>query len=170
MFFSRTHTYHFPVQKKELTNRLLGKHVKIHNLDFEVLEHDSSLQIIPHAEQVETIKTLPITRINLIEENNGTKAIVKFKMRRLDSGGPMLIIIFSSFMFIAAAILFMVAEQERTLSYTLAGISIFTLVLFTIRMQTGYFDYVRKIAAYVKSRGSVAKPEEVEKEAAVAAM
>ena len=75
-------------------------------------------------------------------------------MRKLDSGGPMLVIIFCAFMLIAATVLFMVQDAEPPLPYTLAGISTFTLIVFSIRMQTGYFDYVRKIRAICKEQGS----------------
>lgn len=159
MLFTRTHKYVFPISKDDLTNRLVGKHVKIHDLDFEVLEKGASLSIIPHAEQVVAIKTLPITRVDLVAEGSKTRAVITFKMRRFDSGGPMLIIIFCTFMLIAAAVLFNVAGEERTLSYTLVGISAAILVLFSIRMQTGYFDYIRKIRAYVKSKGEQANAD-----------
>jgi hypothetical protein len=122
-------------------------------LDFEVLEKGPSLSIIPHAEQEVAIKTLPITHIDLREEGGKTKVVITFKMRRFDSGGPMLVLIFCSFMLIASAVLFMVKDAERSLPYTLAGISLSILIIFSIRMQTGYFDYIRKIRAYVKSKG-----------------
>jgi hypothetical protein len=154
MFFTRTHKYHFPIPKEDLKKRLLGKHVKIHNLDFEVLEKGPLLQIIPHAEQIVAIKTLPITNVDLKDEGNGTKVTIKFSMRKFDSGGPMLVLIFSSFMLIAAAVLFMVKDAEPALPFTLAGISVFTLTVFSIRMQTGYFDYMRKIRAYIKGRAT----------------
>ena len=159
MLFTRTHKYTFAVSKEELTGRLLGKHVKIHDLDFEVLEKGSALSIIPHAEQVVAIKTLPITSVDLIADGKNTKAVITFKMRGFDSGGPMLVIIFCSFMLIAAAVLFNVAGEEKTLSYTLVGISAAIIVIFSIRMQTGYFDYIRKIRAYVKSKGEQSEAE-----------
>ena len=37
--------------------RLLGKHVKVHNLDFEVSEKDRIIRVIPHAEQENEIRT-----------------------------------------------------------------------------------------------------------------
>ena len=159
MFFTRTHSYTFNISKQHLQTRLLGRHVKIHDLDFEVLEKGSLLEIIPHAEQVHAIKTLPVTSLDLREQGGKTKVVVTFRMRKFDSGGPMLIIIFCSFMLIAAGVLFMVPNAERALPYTLAGISAFTLILFSIRLQTGYFDYIRKIRAYVKSKGDQAVAE-----------
>ena len=155
MFFTRTHTYHFSLSKEELKNRLVGKHVRIHNLDFEVLETDDKLSIIPHAEQVEAIKTLPITTISFKEAGNKTKVSVTSKMRQLDSGGPFLIVIFCSFMFIASLILFNMGT-EPGVAYTLFGISVFIFTLFCIRMQMGYFDYVHKVRAYVKSKAEPA--------------
>ena len=98
MFFTRTHRYNFPISKEDLKNRLIGKHVKIHNLDFEVMEKDNSISIIPHAEQVETIKTLPITKVVLKEVGGKTSVTITSKIRKLDAGGPFLVVIFCGFM------------------------------------------------------------------------
>jgi len=159
MFFTRTHSYTFRTSKQHLQSHLTGRHVKIHNLDFEILEKDGILQIIPHAEMVQAIKTLPVTNIDLREQGDKTKAVITFRMRKFDAGGPMLIIIFCTFMLIAAGVLFMVPGADRALPYTMAGISVFTLAMFSIRLQTGYFDYIRKIRAYVKSKGDQAAAE-----------
>lgn len=158
MFFTRTTRYHFPVSKSELKSRLIGKHVKIHNLDFEIFEDGASLTIAPHAEQINTIKTLPVTSVELREEGNGTKAIITSRMRKLDSGGPQLIVIFCSFMFIASFIMLFVGK-EPLITYTLLSIGTFILAIFSLRMQTGYFDYVRKVRSYVKDRGMGAAAE-----------
>jgi hypothetical protein len=64
MLFTRTLRYHSSLPKEDFMSRLTGKHVKIHNMDFEVLEKENCFTIIPHAEQVEAIKSLPITNVN----------------------------------------------------------------------------------------------------------
>jgi hypothetical protein len=151
--FTRTTRYHFPITKAELKSRLIGKHLKIHNLDFEVFENGGYLTIAPHAEQINTIKTLPVTNVELVEEGNGTKAIITSKMRKLDSGGPQLVVIFCSFLFIASFILLYVGD-EKLITFTLLSIGSIILAIFSLRMQTGYFDYVRKVRAYVKDRAS----------------
>ena len=153
MFFTRTHSYKFSVSSDDLKDRLIGKHVKIHNLDFEVLEKDESISIIPHAEQETAIKTLPITQVDLKGDGNKTKVVITSRMRKLDLGGPMLVVIFCGFLFGASTVLFFAAPNEHQITYTLLGIGLFTFIVFTIRMQMGYFDYVRKVRAYVKSRG-----------------
>ena len=152
MFFTRTQHYKFPISKEDLKDRLIGKHVKIHNLDFEILEKDHTLSIIPHAEQVNAIKTLPITQLDLKEVGGKTDVVMTSKMRKLDSGGPLLIVIFCGFMLGASVVLFFAAPNEHQITYTLLGIGLSIFIVFTIRMQMGYFDYVRKIRAYVKSR------------------
>jgi hypothetical protein len=151
MFFTRTHTYRFSVTKEDLKNRLIGRHVKIHNLDFEVLDKDHKLSIVPHAEQITEIKTLPITSIVFNDEGGKTKVIIRSKMRQLDLGGPYLITIFCLFMFIASLVLFKIAN-EPFIAYTLLGLSVGIFTIFWIRLEIGYFDYVRKIRAYVKSK------------------
>ncbi len=156
MFFTRTHTFHFSMGKDELTEQLMGKHVKIHNLDFEVVEDEGMLMIIPHAEQVTEIKTLPVTSVSMTTEGSKTKTVIKSKMRPLDSGGPFLIMIFCIFMFIASMILLQVESNDHVIAYTLFGMSVGIFSIFWIRLEMGYFDYVRKIRAYVKSKGNPA--------------
>src|ERR1022692_2027243 len=106
MFFTRTHSCVIQVPKKDLIKHLLGRHVKIHNLDFEIYEEDGFLNIISHTEQEESIKTLPNTKIELIDLGNKTKVISTFSMRQIDSGGPFLIVIFCAFLLISDAVLF----------------------------------------------------------------
>ncbi len=153
MFFTRTHKYYLTIPKEEFKNRLVGKHVKIHDLDFEVIEDDYSLTIIPHTEQVNAIKTLPITYVDIKEENSKTKVTVTSEMRKVDAGGPQLIMVFCTFLAIASVVLFFTASEIK-ITLTFAGISALIFTVFWFRMQTGYFDYVRKIRAYVKSKDS----------------
>ena len=120
-------------------------------MDFEVYEKDQSLRIIPHAEQAEGIKTLPITRVEMKEEGNKMNVVIISKMRRLDSGGPMLLMFFCTFLIIASLIL-MAVDGEPKLTFSLLGAGTGILVLFFVRMQMGYFDYIRKIRDYVKSQ------------------
>lgn len=157
MFFTRTHSYKFSASTQDLKDRLVGKHVKIHNLDFEVLEKDQSLSIIPHAEQVDAIKTLPITQVDFKQVGDKTKVVITSRMRKLDIGGPMLVVIFCGFLLGASIVLFFAAPNELQITYTLLGIGLFTFIVFTIRMQMGYFDYVRKVRAYVKERSEAVK-------------
>jgi hypothetical protein len=150
MLFKTIHTYHFPVRKEELKSRLVGRHVNIHNLDFEVLDKDPKLTIIPHAEEIESIKTLPITSVVFDDEGNTTKVVVTSRMRQIDSGGPILIVAFCAFILVASFL--MLKYREPNAAYTLMGISLLILTLFCIRLQTGYFDYVRKVHSYIKSK------------------
>ncbi|MCD6012450.1 MAG: hypothetical protein K0Q79_2312 [Flavipsychrobacter sp.] len=152
MFFTRTHTYHFPVPKDDLKNRLIGRHVKIHDLDFEIMDRDEKLTIIPHAEQISDIKTLPITSVEMNEAGGKTKVKVTSRMRALDSGGPILIVIFCAFMLVASMVMYFIGEP--LVCYTLLGISAGIFTIFWIRLETGYFDYVRKVHAFVKEKAN----------------
>jgi len=153
MFFTRSHTFNSPVSKKELQKRLLGDHVRIHNLDFEILERDHVMLIMPYSEQEESIKTLPITDVEVKEEGSQSKITLTSKMRPADSGGPYLILIFCFFLFAASFILHMVDKNgDWLVTYILLGIDAFIFSMFLYRLQTGYFDYVRKVHGYVKGK------------------
>lgn len=153
VIFSRTYKYHSQSSEKDIKGRLLGQHMKVHDMDFEVSEKGKMLKIIPHAETTTAIKTLPITHIEFEGKNGKTKVVISTKMRRIDSGGPVLIMVFVSFLVIAALLLMFLGEGKYdTYAYTFGGIGIVIFAIFWTRMQTGYFDYVRKIRDFVKKQ------------------
>ncbi len=155
MFFTRTQKYQSQVPTEDFKSRLIGDHVKIHNMDFEVYERGQSLKIVPHAEQVEDLKTLPITDVQIRRDGKNTEVVITSKIRKLDYGGPQLIMLFCAFLLIASIALMMVG-RERMEIYTLLSICTIVFGIFWVRMEMGYFDYVRKIRNYIKSRTELA--------------
>jgi hypothetical protein len=151
MFFTRTQKFESPIAKDDFKNRLIGNHVKIHDLDFEVYEQEQKLTIAPHAEQVTDIKTLPITNVDIRQDGNTTHVVITSKIRMLDYGGPLLVVLFCIFLFAASIILYFVG-REFTIASTMLAISTLVFTVFWVRMEMGYFDYVRKIRQYVKTR------------------
>lgn len=149
MFFTRKHLCQSSLPQEELKRRLIGNHVKIHNLDFEIMEREESLHIIPHAEQVDAIKTLPITSVEMQSSGGSTKVIITSRIRPLDLGGPQLIMILCALLLIVAGVLYYFKEQ--LISAIVFGVFVSIVTIFWIRMEMGYFDYVRKVRAYVKN-------------------
>jgi len=153
MIFSRTFRYHSTMSADQIKDRLIGKHVTVHNLDFEVSEKDHAIKIFPHAEQIKDIKSLPVTRVELNDKGDKTQVVINSKMREIDSGGPTIVIFFCSFMLLGALCFYVFGKQEFSMfTYTLSGIALVILAIFLVRMQTGYYDYVRKIRKYVKEQ------------------
>lgn len=153
MIFSRTYRLTSSMKAEDIKGRLLGKHLQVHKLDFEVSEKDRMLKIIPHAETVTDIKTLPITHIKFKGSGDKTQVLVSSKMRKIDSGGPMLIVIFCFFLIVAGVIAYVShPEANMAISFTLAGIGLAIFLIFWMRMQTGYFDYIRKIKDFIKKQ------------------
>lgn len=150
MFFTRTHRYTTLIAKEDLRNRLLGQHLTVHKLDFEVLDDDGIIRVIPHAEEIEEIKTLPITSIRFVQDGKTTKVEIKSKMRKFDAGGPLILVLFCLFLIVFSVVLFF-ASKDGTLSYMLLAFGVVILTIFWIRMELGYFDYVRKIHTYLKA-------------------
>lgn len=151
MLFTRTQRFHSSLPKEVFVNRLIGNHVKIHDMDFEIFERGNSLRVIPHAENIDSIKTLPITHIALENKGQETDVVITSHMRALDSGGPQVIMAFCLFLMMASVILLFVDGQPQ-ITYTLMGIGLLIFSVFCVRLQMGYFDYVRKISDYIKSR------------------
>jgi cbb3-type cytochrome oxidase subunit 3 len=155
MIFKKTYRYQSNMSKDEIKSRLLGKHVQIHKLDFEIMEDEDEILIVPHTEQVEAVKTLPMTRVELQTNNDKTNIKIKCKMRDIDSGGPYLLITFTFFMFLGGVVIYIYGGMGKgeyaSLSYTMLGISVSIFTIFLIRMQSGYFDYVKKVRDYVKN-------------------
>jgi hypothetical protein len=150
MFFTRTQRYRNPAGIDACRTKLLGKHLTIHDLDFEVQEHGKKLRIIPHAEKIKDLRTLPITDVIFNGDGANSEVVVKTKIRRLDYGGPLLIMLFCGFLVLASCVLLFVG-RERMEIYTLLGVSLLIYTIFWYRMRKGYYDYVRKISDYIRN-------------------
>jgi hypothetical protein len=151
MIFNRTYRYNTPLSMEDIKQRLLGKHIQVHHLDFEITEKEKMLRIIPHAEDTNGIKTLPITHLEMRSGNAGTKVILTSKPRRIDVGGPYLIVIFCLFCVLGASGFYLINPRE---SYwpplSMVGVGVLIFIIFWVRMEAGYFDYTRKIRDFVK--------------------
>lgn len=152
MIFNRTYRYSSALTAEAIKSRLVGSHLQVHHMDFEVLEKENMLRIIPHAEEANGVKTLPITHVEFNGAGNNTKVVISSKPRRIDIGGPYLIVIFCLFAVAGGTILYLVNENEsiwQPLAMMITGLFVF--IVFWLRMETGYFDYVRKIRNHIKS-------------------
>ncbi len=65
MIFTRTYRYQTSLKIDDIKRRLLGQHVKIHNLDFEVMEKDEMIKVVPYAEQDAISARCPSPTFNL---------------------------------------------------------------------------------------------------------
>jgi hypothetical protein len=152
MIFNRTYRYNTPLSMEDIKQRLLGQHIQVHHMDFEITEKEKMLKIIPHAEEANGIKTLPITHVEMQGMGaSGTKVIVSSKPRRIDVGGPYLIVIFCLFCILGASGFYIINPRESywpSLAMIAVGVIIF--IIFWLRMEAGYFDYTRKIRDFVK--------------------
>lgn len=156
MIFKRTYRYQTALPIADIKNKLVGKHIKTHHMDFEISEKDGVIRVIPHAETDAGVKTLPITHVNMDGKGGKTGLKISSKMRRIDAGGPYLISIFCSFLIIAAIMFFVFGTQEHRLyTYILGGAGLAIFILFWFRMESGYFDYVRKIRDFIKKEAVV---------------
>jgi len=155
MIFSRTYRFQTSMRVDDIKSRLLGQHVKIHNLDFEVLERDKVIKVIPHDEQDGHVRTLPITNVEFSGKGDKTQLVISSDMRKIDSGGPMLVVVFSFFLIVAALMFMFTGKSEYQMyTYILGGGGLFIQALFWLRMQRGYFDYVRKVRDHIKKQST----------------
>jgi hypothetical protein len=156
MLFNRTHSFSTSFSPEILKSRLLGSHVKIHNVDFEIIEDDdNSVSIMPHAEQIEEVKTLPDTTVRFVSAGAQTRVVIFSRIREFDQGPPMLIMISCALVYAAAAVLHFVFHYKLP-TYIVLGVGALITIGFIVRMQTGYLDYVKKVRKYVvdKSLGN----------------
>jgi hypothetical protein len=155
MLFRRQATFRSKQSPDNLRTKIKGEHLKIHDLDFEIMEKEGILKIIPHTEYAEEkIYTLPITHVTFEDDGSGgSKVRMKSKPRRIDIGGPNLVMVFSLFIFLAGLGLYVFMQDEGydVASKILMGIGGLILIFFWYRMSVGYFDYIRKQKKWLKS-------------------
>jgi hypothetical protein len=141
---------------EEIKKRLVGQHVRIHNMDFEIYDKDRMVKIIPHAEQETNIKTLPITHVEFKGKGNNTDVHISSKMRKIDKGGPLILMIFCFFLLASALTMLLSIKEDgfEIYAYPMIAVSLLVFIIFWIRLESGYFDYIRKIRAYVKDKST----------------
>ncbi len=152
MIFNRSFSLSSSKSSEELIKSLTGQHFKVHTFDFEIFKKDDILRIIPHAEDAEGVVTLPIGHILFKSKNNTTQVKIETHPRRIDIGGPYILIVLCAFAFIAGYALGHINEDYNGVGNIMMGFGALVGGIFWIRMEMGYFDYVRKIKAFVKSK------------------
>lgn len=150
MLFARSYRLSTSNSVDAIKAALLGKMFKVHNLNFEVYESDNCIKIIPHAENETDIKTLPITHVDLEGRGDTTNLKVSYKIRKIDQGGPYLLVTFCLFLLVGAIAFYIF--NEHTLAYLMLSIGLVIFGIFWAKMQTGYFDYASKIRNYLKEK------------------
>ncbi len=154
MIFERKYKIPLQVPLKTFEDRILGEHFKIHDIDFEVYDHvdNDMIKIIPHAEYVKKATTLPITHLNIIRDADNTPKNIEaqFHIRKIDKGLPLFFIILG----IASLIIGIIGLNYENLvktSYVFIGFGIVELIFTFLRLNRGYYDYVRKIKSWVET-------------------
>lgn len=153
MIFKRT--YRIPSSKSvdQIKQSLLGGSVDVHHLNFEIVDKENMLKIIPHAENDEKLRILPITHLEFENRGNGTEIKMSSKPRRIDIGGPYLLLVFCIFCVVCGLWLFYAKRDTMMFaSLGMVGVGLLVFIIFWIKMQSGYFDYIRKLKTFVKSR------------------
>jgi hypothetical protein len=152
MIFNRTLSFKTNHDTSEIKQRLVGKKVHVHQLDFEVVERDDVVKIIPHAEDVDGVTTLPITHVLFNQKGRDTVVRVKTHPRRIDVGGIYILLILLVFFFIAGTcLLYFAGDLYGGVAKVMLAVAALVSVVFWIRMELGYFDYVRKLYRWVKT-------------------
>lgn len=150
MIFRRYYTFQSKSNAETLKQKLLGQHLKVHNLDFEIFDKGEVIKVIPHAEADDHVYTLPITSLRIKPNGSGSTIKMLSKPRRIDIGGPYLLMGFVTFAIIAAVLLYIFGDGTyNNTAYILAGIAGTIFILLWLRMEQGYFDYIRKIKRWV---------------------
>ncbi len=153
MIFRRSYTFNSNQDADKLKSVFLGKHLSIHNIDFEIFDKDGAVKVIPHAENDESVHTLPITELKFTKQGDKTIIKMKSKPRRIDIGGIQLTLSFSFFLFLAALVVFLTLKNSYSnVSYILFGLSVVIFAAVWFRMEQGYFDYIRKIKNWVSEQ------------------
>ncbi len=78
--------------------------------------------------------------------------VITCKMPTVSAGAQMVALLFCTF-FVIASLIFLLVGHDPIITIALCAISLLVFLFFLIRLQVGYFDYVRKIRTYVKHTG-----------------
>lgn len=152
MIFSRSTSISSSLGIEDIKGKLLGQKFNVHDLQFEISEKDSILRIIPHTEYEEKFRILPITHIKLRQNGSTTNVAMKSKPRRIDIGGPYLLVVFCLFLVICGGYLYIFQQEQMLIpSVIMMGLGLIIFIILWMSLERGYFDYFRKQKTYIKS-------------------
>jgi hypothetical protein len=150
MLFTRQSQINCTTNIEKINRFLEGKHITIHQIDFEVYNDGDHFKVIPHTENSDQIFTLPITKVFIHSKDNGSIVKLKFTPRQIDIGGPYLLLLFIGFAILAGVMLLWYQTNLQT-AFILIGMALATMAIMWYRMERGYFDYIRKIKKWIKT-------------------
>ncbi len=155
MVFDKTYKIPLEVSPEVFKERILGEHFKVHHLDFEVYDHveeDGIIKIFPHSESVSRTTTLPITHLTIVKDNSGSGNYIKayFHIRKIDKGLPLFFLL----LFLGTLIVGIIGLNNEALARTskiFLIIGAIGTILTFLKLNKGYYDYIRKIKAWVET-------------------
>lgn len=153
MLFKRIKKIPLHVDESTFKQRITGKHINIHNFDFEVAEkpETNSLKIYPHTENDDRTTTLPITDVTFGTKDEQPLAIAEFHMRSIDRGLPTFFILLFNAILLAGIICQAFESLAKTgLVFIIIGIAGNIILYFS--MTRGYFDYIKKIKNWLETQ------------------
>jgi hypothetical protein len=152
MLFTRRHEYDFSIPKEHLRYHLIGDRIHIDGLDFRVMEDEQHFSILPEPEDRVTARSFPLTEMQLESEGNRTKVVITSRLRKVDTGLPLVLMMFCVFLLIGSAVLLYIGhEPEATVTLWVLTLALLTLLI--VRLQQSYFGYVRRIHSHIKHSG-----------------
>lgn len=149
MIFNKTFNFESTLDIKDLKEKLVQSLINVNNQSFFISPKDNMLRIIPDASKRTELTTLPVTHVKFKKRNgsDNTKVTLFSKPRRIDAGGPYLLVVFCVFLFIGAAVIYFVEPNRGNFipALSLVGLGLIILMIFWYRMRMGYYKYVRGI-------------------------
>lgn len=154
MIFNKTYSFETQKDINVLKQKLMESLIEVKNQPFFVSAKDNMLRIIPDASNRHELTTLPVTHVKFKSKSGSekTKITLFSKPRKIDAGGPYLLVIFCVFLLLAAAIIYFVnpARSNYVPAMCLAILSLTIGIIFMIRMLNGYYGYVRGIKQEIR--------------------
>lgn len=151
MFFNTSSRITSKQNPGQVKSALVGKHFQIKELDFEFKESEGIIKVIPHTENDERSRIVPITHVHLSNGGNGTEIRLSSKPRRIDLGGLYLAVGSIVLLLLIGVYLRMTyPEQSVWVSIGIVAAAVLAFILFRIRLQSSYYGYIGGLKNFIR--------------------
>lgn len=150
MFFNTSTRISSKLNPGQVKEALVGKHIQIKELDFEFKESEGIIKVIPHTENDERSRLVPITHVNLSNNSSGSNIQVDSKPRRIDLGGLYLASgAIIALCLIAVYLRITYPEQSIWVPVGVGVAAVLAFIIFRIRLRSSYFGYIKDIRKFI---------------------